>query len=67
MSVLGGVWPVQAMACDGLRMVKGGTVVNVVDGDTVLLDSGMVVRLIGIQAQAVASHCLHGQIGRAHV
>jgi len=46
MSVLGGVWPVQAMACDGLRMVKGGTVVNVVDGDTVLLDSGMVVRLI---------------------
>lgn len=50
MSVLGGVWPVQAMACDGLRMVKGGTVVNVVDGDTVLLDSGMVVRLIGTQA-----------------
>ena len=39
-----------AMACEALRMVPGGTVVEVTDGDTVVLDSGLVVRLIGTQA-----------------
>lgn len=35
-----------AVACDGLRMAEGGRVVQV----TVVLDSGLVVRLIGTQA-----------------
>ena len=39
-----------AMACETLRMAPGGTVVQVTDGDTVVLDSGRVVRMIGIQA-----------------
>jgi len=37
-------------ACQDLRMVPGGTVVQVTDGDTIVLDSGLVVRLIGTQA-----------------
>ena len=37
-------------ACDGLRMAPGGVVSEVVDGDTVLLESGLSVRLIGTQA-----------------
>ncbi|MDB5472893.1 MAG: thermonuclease family protein [Devosia sp.] len=41
---------VTAMACEQLRMEPGGTVVQVTDGDTVVLDDGRVVRLIGIQA-----------------
>ncbi|HTN60835.1 MAG TPA: thermonuclease family protein, partial [Devosia sp.] len=40
--------PVQA--CDTLRTAPGGVVVQVTDGDTVVLDSGLVVRLIGTQA-----------------
>ncbi|WEJ33732.1 MULTISPECIES: thermonuclease family protein [unclassified Devosia] len=39
-----------AMACDVLDMRPGGTVVEVTDGDTVVLDSGQRVRLIGTQA-----------------
>lgn len=39
-----------ALACDGLRMVQGGVVTQVTDGDTVTLDSGLVVRMIGTQA-----------------
>jgi micrococcal nuclease len=39
-----------AMACEQLRMVEGGTVVQVTDGDTVVLDDGRVIRLIGTQA-----------------
>jgi endonuclease YncB( thermonuclease family) len=39
-----------AMGCDDLRMVRGGVVVEVTDGDTVVLDTGMVVRMIGTQA-----------------
>ena len=39
-----------ARACDDLRAAPGGTVVQVADGDTVVLDSGLVVRLIGTQA-----------------
>jgi endonuclease YncB( thermonuclease family) len=37
-------------ACEGLRDGPKGTVTEVVDGDTLLLDTGLVVRLIGIQA-----------------
>ena len=39
-----------ALACEGLRMVPGGVVTQVTDGDTVVLDSGLVVRMIGTQA-----------------
>lgn len=39
-----------ALACADLRMAPGGVVVQVTDGDTVVLDSGLVVRLIGTQA-----------------
>lgn len=39
-----------AHACEGLRMVQGGVVTQVTDGDTVILDSGLVVRMIGTQA-----------------
>ena len=41
------VWPGAAAA---LERAGGGTVVEVVDGDTVILDSGLEVRLVGIQA-----------------
>jgi micrococcal nuclease len=47
------VLPVQQMtatACENLRDGPAGTVVSVTDGDTVVLDNGLVVRLIGIQA-----------------
>lgn len=37
-------------ACEGLRDGPTGVVVNITDGDTVLLDNGLVVRLVGIQA-----------------
>jgi micrococcal nuclease len=43
-----------APACEGLRDGPKGTVTEVVDGDTVLLDTGLVVRLIGIQAPKLA-------------
>jgi micrococcal nuclease len=37
-------------ACETLRLVTGGIVAQVTDGDTVVLDSGLVVRMIGTQA-----------------
>lgn len=45
-----GLAAASAEACETLRMAPGGLVVEVVDGDTVRLDSGLVVRLIGTQA-----------------
>ena len=39
-----------AMACEQLSMEPGGIVVQVTDGDTVVLDDGRVIRLIGTQA-----------------
>jgi endonuclease YncB( thermonuclease family) len=42
--------PMVARGCDGLVDGPKGTVASVVDGDTLILDSGMVVRLIGTQA-----------------
>lgn len=39
-----------AAACDNLRDGPRGTVATVSDGDTVVLDNGLVVRLIGTQA-----------------
>lgn len=42
--------PLVASACDGLRDGPRGIVRSVLDGDTVILESGVVVRLIGIQA-----------------
>src|SRR3954471_10719714 len=39
-----------ALACEDLRSAPGGVVVQVTDGDTVVLDTGLVVRLIGTQA-----------------
>lgn len=42
--------PYGALACDGLRAGPRGVVVEVTDGDTVLLDSDIKVRLIGMQA-----------------
>ncbi len=41
-------------ACDGLRDGPRGTVTEIVDGDTLLLDTGLVVRLVGIQAPKLA-------------
>lgn len=38
------------MACEGLRDGPRGVVVSVTDGDTVVLDSDLTVRLIGMQA-----------------
>lgn len=49
-ALIGSSGPAAAASCDGLRVVPGGVVTQVVDGDTVLLDSGLVVRLIGMQA-----------------
>jgi endonuclease YncB( thermonuclease family) len=43
-----------ASACEGLRDGPKGTVTEIVDGDTLLLDTGLVVRLIGIQAPKLA-------------
>jgi endonuclease YncB( thermonuclease family) len=39
-----------ALACEGLRAAPGGIVVQVTDGDTVVLDTGLMVRMVGIQA-----------------
>ncbi|MCP8885391.1 thermonuclease family protein [Devosia sp. XJ19-1] len=49
-AMLIGLDPAAAQACDGLRLVPGGVVTQVTDGDTVVLDSGLVVRMIGTQA-----------------
>lgn len=43
-----------APACEGLRDGPKGKVTEIVDGDTLLLDTGRVVRLIGIQAPKLA-------------
>ncbi len=42
--------PVSAAACEGLADGPQGVVTSVTDGDTALLDNGLVVRLTGIQA-----------------
>ncbi len=42
--------PAAAAACEGLRDGPVGIVRQVTDGDTVVLDSGLSVRLIGMQA-----------------
>lgn len=39
-----------ALACEGLTPGPRGVVTHVVDGDTVFLDSGLQIRLIGMQA-----------------
>lgn len=44
------VSPLGAMACEGLTAGPRGVVTSVTDGDTVILDNGLVVRLIGTQA-----------------
>ena len=49
-AMLLGAGAAAAAACEGLRMVQGGVVTQVTDGDTVVLDSGLVVRMIGTQA-----------------
>ncbi len=41
---------VSAQACEGLRVGPKGIVVEVVDGDTIVLDNDLKVRLIGMQA-----------------
>lgn len=41
---------VGALACEQLRLEPGGVVTSVTDGDTVILDDGRVVRMIGTQA-----------------
>ncbi|RYE09280.1 MAG: thermonuclease family protein [Hyphomicrobiales bacterium] len=41
-------------ACEGLRDGPKGTVTEIVDGDTLLLDTGLVVRLMGIQSPKLA-------------
>ncbi|NOZ32521.1 MAG: thermonuclease family protein [Alphaproteobacteria bacterium] len=43
-----------AQPCEGLVSGPKGVVTSVVDGDTIMLDSGLVVRLIGIQAPKLA-------------
>ncbi|WP_254082044.1 thermonuclease family protein [Devosia sp. WQ 349K1] len=48
--ILAAVSPAAAESCAELRMVKGGLVVQVTDGDTIVLDSGITVRMIGTQA-----------------
>lgn len=42
--------PVTAVACEGLVNGVKGVVASVTDGDTVVLDSGVIIRLIGTQA-----------------
>lgn len=41
---------VAALACEQLRLEPGGVVTSVTDGDTVVLDDGRAVRMIGTQA-----------------
>ena len=43
-----------ASACEGLRDGPKGTVTQIVDGDTLMLDNGLIVRLIGTQAPHLA-------------
>lgn len=44
------VLPMSVAACENLRDGPKGVVASVTDGDTVVLDNGLVVRLIGMQA-----------------
>lgn len=44
------VLPMSVAACENLRDGPRGTVASVTDGDTVVLDNGLVIRLIGMQA-----------------
>jgi len=46
--------PLTGMACEGLSEGPRGVVTTVTDGDTVILDSGLVIRLIGTQAPKLA-------------
>ncbi len=48
--VAGLAMPLAALACEGLVNGPQGVVTSVTDGDTVILDNGLVVRLVGIQA-----------------
>ena len=48
-AILGTV-PGPSRAQDDLVLEAGGTVVAIVDGDTLLLDDGREIRLVGIQA-----------------
>lgn len=50
LAMLTSTGPLAAQTCEGLRIVPGGIVTQVTDGDTVMLDAGQVVRLIGMQA-----------------
>ena len=47
--------PATSFACEGLYDGPTGTVTGVIDGDTVTLDSGISVRLIGAEAPALAN------------
>jgi micrococcal nuclease len=46
--------PLTGMACEGLIEGPRGVVTAVTDGDTVILDSGLVIRLVGTQAPKLA-------------
>ena len=46
--------PVTAGACEGLREGPRGIVRQVTDGDTVVLEGGLTIRLIGMQAPKLA-------------
>lgn len=50
LAALAALGSVAAHGCDDLRSAPGGVVVEVTDGDTVVLDTGLVVRMIGTQA-----------------
>jgi micrococcal nuclease len=39
-----------ALGCDDLVRAPGGVVIEVTDGDTIVLDTGLIVRMIGTQA-----------------
>ncbi|VAW19227.1 hypothetical protein MNBD_ALPHA12-1977 [hydrothermal vent metagenome] len=51
---MSGALTAPGMACDGLRDGPRAIVVDVVDGDTIMLDNGLKVRLVGIQAPKLA-------------
>ncbi len=48
------ILPAQALSDDDMRMGGHARVVEVVDGDTVVLETGVAVRLVGIQAPKLA-------------
>jgi len=51
---MSGALAAPASACQGLRDGPAGIVVDVLDGDTIMLDNGLKVRLVGIQAPKLA-------------